>query len=260
MRDYKVKPIRALERGIDVLMALQSSNGASLHDLFRLTGLPKATLLRIIITLEKKGLIWQRLADGAYLPSHAVYKKAPHHGDEAYLVEVAAPILERLCSEVNWPSVLAVPRLDAMEVIETNRPKSYFHHIPVGPIGVRVNMLRSATGRAYISFCGESERAAIIERLKVSGNPENYLALQPVALASLLEETRRLGYGCRYHDFHKDGRNSLAVPIRVSSEVIAAVNLTWTGHVMATDQMIAKHLRDLRAAADQIGAELSRAK
>jgi hypothetical protein len=47
-----------------------------------------------------------------------------------------------------------------MAVIETNRPRSYLSHIPLGPIGFRINMLRSASGRAYLAFCGESERIA----------------------------------------------------------------------------------------------------
>ena len=69
-------------------------------------------------------MVWQRLADGAYLASHTLQPRAPQLSDENYLVEVASPVMERLCRKVNWPSVLAVPRLDCMEVIETNRPKS----------------------------------------------------------------------------------------------------------------------------------------
>ena len=45
-----VKSIRALERGLDVLQALQTGPGAGLKDLHEITGLPKATLLRILRT------------------------------------------------------------------------------------------------------------------------------------------------------------------------------------------------------------------
>lgn len=266
MRDYKVKTIRALDRGLEVLAHLHMARAASLHDLFLATGLPKATLTRMIVTLEKRGLVWQRLADGAYMASHTLQPRAPQLSDEDYLVEVASPVLERLCRKVNWPSVLAVPRLDCMEVIETNRPKSYFSHIPIGPIGFRINMLRSATGRAYIAFCSESERQAMLLRLAKSNEPGNFMARQPAMLESLLDETRRLGYGRRSSDFGghfdksrrewNDHRDSIAVPVWAGDEVIASVNLTWMHNVATVQQIVKSHLPELTAAAREISMRL----
>ena len=69
MAASSVKSIRALERGLDVLQALRTGQGAGLKDLHEITGLPKATLLRILRTLIERNLVWQRIADGAYLPS-----------------------------------------------------------------------------------------------------------------------------------------------------------------------------------------------
>lgn len=56
MKDYKVKEINALSRGIDVLNALTSLHAASLHELHKATGIPKSTLTRILFTLAKKRL------------------------------------------------------------------------------------------------------------------------------------------------------------------------------------------------------------
>lgn len=266
MRIYKVKTIRALERGLDVLSVLQNSRAASLNDLHRSTGLDRATLTRIIATLEKQGLIWQRLADGAFLPSHMLHERNPSLSDEEHLVEVASPILEKLCKQVDWPSVLAVHRLDHMAVIETNSPKSYFHHIPLGPIGFRINILRSATGRAYIAFCSESERQAILERLKESREPGNFLSRRPPMVKQILSETRELGYGLRYPDFggdynssrnlKDDGRSSIAVPVFVGEDVVAAVNLTWINKVTTVDKIVKRHLGRLQDAAMQIAQRL----
>ena len=52
-----VKIIRALNRGFDVLQAVQSSKAVSLHDLHLATSLPKPTLLRILKTLMGRDLI-----------------------------------------------------------------------------------------------------------------------------------------------------------------------------------------------------------
>ncbi|MDO8654921.1 MAG: helix-turn-helix domain-containing protein, partial [bacterium] len=91
MRDYKVKTIRALDRGLEVLDFLHKARSASLHDLFLATGLPKATLTRIVVTLEKRGLVWQRIEDGAYMSSHTFQPRPSQLNDENFLVEMASP-------------------------------------------------------------------------------------------------------------------------------------------------------------------------
>ncbi len=269
MRDYKVKTIRALDRGLEVLGHLQKARTASLHDLYLATGLPKATLTRVLTTLEGRGLIWQRLADGAFMASHTYLPRSPQMHDEGFLVEVAAPILERLCRKVNWPSILAVPRLTYMEVIETNRPRSYFSHLALGPIGFRVNMLRSATGRSYLAFCGDDERQAILQRLAVSNDPGDMLARKPAAVEKILQETRERGYGIRAADFgghyektrraFDDHRDSIAVPIWAGNEVVAGVNLTWIHKVATVQQIVKTCLPQLAKATREITVRLESA-
>ncbi|MBK6715721.1 MAG: helix-turn-helix domain-containing protein [Burkholderiales bacterium] len=269
MRDYQVKSIRALDRGLEVLGYLQKARTASLHDLHIATELPKSTLTRILTTLEGRGLIWQRLADGAFMASHTYLPRSPQVHDEGFLVEVAAPCLERLCQKVNWPSILAVPRLTHMEVIETNRPRSYFSHLALGPIGFRINMLRSATGRAYLAFCGEDERQAILQRLAASTDPGNHLARTPSVVEKILEETRQRGYGTRASDFgghyektrreSDDHRDSIALPVWAGHEVIAAVNLTWIHKAATVDQIVKTCLPQLTQAAREISIKLETA-
>lgn len=261
-----VKPIRALERGFDVLQAIQTGQGAELKGLHQITGLPKATLLRILRTLMERNLVWQRLADGAYLPvSRQPRTLAPD--DAIRLVEIAAPVMARLCERVNWPSVLAVRRGDRMEVIETNRPLSRVSHLPLGPVGARVNILLSATGRCYFGFCGQEEREAIVALLQASDAPEDAFARDPARLARLVAQTQAQGYALRdplfagesdgRHRFADDGRNSLSVPVIVAGQVIAALNLTWTRRAASIEAIVADHLAALRQAAAEIARPLS---
>ncbi len=269
MRAYKIKKVRALDRGLEVLGVLQTTRGASLHELHQATALPKATLIRIVATLEGRGLIWQRLADGAYLPTHTLLQRAPQINDENQLVEAASPVLERLSRKVTWPSILSAPRLAWMEVIETNRPKSYFAHISHAHVGFRINMLLSASGRAYLAYCGEKELQAVLQRLRASGEPGNFLAHRPTMVARLLEETRRLGYGARHAGFggnynlsrsqSDDDRDSIAVPVNVGSDVIAAVNLTFLHKVKTPQEIVSAHLGTLRDAATEIARRVQRA-
>jgi hypothetical protein len=93
MRNYKVKTINSLARGLEVLQAMRA---ASLHDLHQTTGLSKSTLTRIVHTLHCQGMVWQRMADGAYLPSHSLQQRAQLDNADR-LVEIASPVLEDLC-------------------------------------------------------------------------------------------------------------------------------------------------------------------
>ncbi|QUG92771.1 helix-turn-helix domain-containing protein (plasmid) [Pseudomonas putida] len=266
MRNYKVKEIHALARGLEVLKMLQEMHAGSLHDLHRATGIPKSTLTRILYTLYRQGYIWQRMADGAFLPSLSSQYRSLKSDDKDWLVELVSPYLEHLCERVKWPSVLCVPRLDYMEVIETNSPKSYFDEIPLGPIGYRANMLRSASGRAYLSFCPDQEREAILQRLREKDTPGHRLAWDSAAIEALITNTRANGYSCRAPDFgghydkpreeSDDGRESIAVPIRLQDRVLGCINLTWRIRVISKEKAVATLLPELFATAEKISIKI----
>ena len=261
-----LKIVRALNRGLDVLEAIQASKAASLHDLHLATTLPKPTLLRILKTLIGRDLVWQRIADGAYIASYMFSKRAGAIDEESHLAEAAAPILADLCKRVRWPSILAVPRLDHMVVIETNRPMSYFNYILAAPIGFRINMLRSASGHTYLAFCSQKERAAILARLRSSSRPGDALARSPTKINQILAETRKRGYGTRDPDFGghydqprsrvDDGRNSIAVPVHVGEEIVGCINLTWVAKVATVKVIAERCLPQLGDAARTISSRM----
>jgi IclR family mhp operon transcriptional activator len=154
-----------------------------------------------------------------------------------------------------------------MVVIETNRPMSYFNYILAAPIGFRINMLRSASGRAYLAFCPQEERAAILARLRHSARPGDLLARSPKKLNQILADARRRGYGMRDPDFGgnydqprsrvDDGRNSIAVPVLVGEEIVGCINLTWVAKVASVRTIADKFLPQLREAALAIGTRMS---
>lgn len=264
-----VKAIRALDRGLDVLRIIQETKAASLNDLHLATRLPKATLLRILKTLIGRDLIWQRIADGAYVPSYTFSKRARVFDEETHLAEVAAPILAELCKRVRWPSNLLCPRLDHMVVVETNRPMSDFDYImsrtPLGSFNV--NMLRSASGRCYLAFCSPKERAAIVARLRKSVRPGDALARNRAKLEKVISDARARGYGTRDPDFGghydlpksevNDGRNSIAVPVHAGDEVVGCINLTWIARVATASVIIERFLPRLGEAARTISKRMT---
>jgi IclR family mhp operon transcriptional activator len=260
------KIIKSLERGLLVLQALQMQPDSSLQELYVFTGISKPSLLRILHTLARSGLVTRRLADGRYrigaTLSHAPSRR--EHRDR--IAEAAAPVLERLCQRVSWPSDLMVPAGDHMEIRETTRARSPIL-LQQERIGLPVNWLQSAVGRAYLAYCPAKERQRVVDLLRSSTRPEDRLARDPARLNTVLAAVRARGYGTRdathtggYYGGppHADGLFSIAVPLRDGPRILGAINMLWLKTAFSIEAFASGHLGDLQDAAAEIVSSLRR--
>src|SRR6267154_5553022 len=186
----KSSTIRGLERGLQVLQLLQSNPILSLHDIHVATKISKPSLLRILYTLAQSGLVSRRLGDGRYRVSANLTRMPRRRARYDRIAEAAAPVLDRLCHQISWPSDLLVPAGDHMEIVETSQTQSPFL-IKISRIGQPVNWLLSAVGRVYLAFCTNKEREAVLKRLRKSDKPEDRLARDPKRLDKILAETHQ---------------------------------------------------------------------
>jgi len=263
------KTIRALERGLQVLDALRANPISSLQDLHRATRIPKPTLLRILRTLDKAGLVSRRLADGHYRLSTSsdVVRKRDRHDRVA---EAAAPVLIRLCRKVKWPSDLFVPAGDHMERRETTTAHSPFvfnSEWARAQVGRRVGWLMTGVGRAYLAWCPEKEREQILQKLRKHNRPGDWLAHDPKRLDRILGETRKRGYATRDASFtggsydappYDDGMAAIAVALCDGTRVRGSMNILWIKTAFTVEEFAAQHLADLQDAAREIVSSLQR--
>jgi IclR family transcriptional regulator, mhp operon transcriptional activator len=261
----RVETIRGLERGLQVLQFLHSEPISSLHDIHVATAISKPSLLRILNTLERSGMVARRLADGRYRLSAFtdVVRKRDRYERVA---EAAAPVLAQLCRKVKWPSDLFVPAGDCMEKRETSRPHSPFA-VPAQPkqvgVGEQVGWLMSGVGRAYLAWCPEMEREEILKKLRKHDRPRDWLAKDPKRLDKILAETRRRGYGTRdpsnpgYGPFG-DGLAAIAVALCDGTRVYGSMNILWIKTAFTVEEFAGQHLADLQDAAREIVGSLQR--
>lgn len=255
--------IRGLERGLQVLDVLQSNPIASLHDIHVATTISKPSLLRILNTLERAGVVSRRLADGHYRIS-AFTRMARKRDRHDRVAEAAAPVLDRLCQKVLWPSDLMVPAGDHMERRETSQAHTPFFFINTTRrtrVGQSVNWLLTGMGRAYLAFCPEQERNGILQMLRRSDKSEDQLARDPKRLDRILAETRARGYGTRDPIFTggnygipqiDDGLAAIAVPLLDRTRVHGSINILWVKAAFTIEEFANRHLADLQAAAAEI--------
>ena len=254
-----MKRIEALARGLKVLNAVEASPGASLHELHGKTGLPKATLLRSLRTLEDAGFVARRLADGAYLPGRPASAGRRVASRWLPLIEAAGPSLEALGRAIPWPTDLGVRDGTSMLVLESNRRLSPIQ-VNRKALGARPHMLWSAMGRAYLAFCPAAERDEILAALRRSNAPEDRVARNRSRLDKLLAETRAQGYGVRDPRYGvldvglRRQVSAIAVPIRQKEAVIACVNCVWLVDALGERQVVERHLDALLGAADEIAS------
>ena len=91
------KIIKSLERGLTVLQALQMQPNSSLHELYIITRISKPSLLRILYTLLRSGVVTRRLGDGRYRIGSNLSHTPSRREHRDRIAEAAAPILVRLC-------------------------------------------------------------------------------------------------------------------------------------------------------------------
>ncbi len=258
----RVKSIASLRRGLDVLRVIRNGAGLSLGDLYRETAAPKASLLRIVRTLEEAGWIQRRLADGAYLPLPQPARPLANSRQRARLIEIAAPDLRELHQRMPWPSDIAVRDGLGMLVLESNRSLSGIV-VNRGVIGYRPGMVWSAMGRAYLAFCPEPEREALLKALRSSGDVLDQASRRSEWLQRIIAQTQRQGYALR------DPRNigpdaealkpfsAIAVPVRGEGGVQACLSCIWISDLASEAQIVDRYLVLLQRAAARIGARLA---
>ena len=260
-----VKTIRAVERAFEVLRALQQRpQGATLIELRSATGLSGPTLLRLLKTLMATRAVRRSTTDQRYRNSLQLQGLIRGMEPMERLADVAAPWIDSLCQQVEWPSDLAVHRGsdDCMVVLESSLRQSRFY-VRRAYGRVRVNLLGSAAGTAYLAALTDGRRGELVETARRGRDPHNAAVIAANDLEERVQRARRLGYTAR-HRLYKGGSyngvsrddalQAIAVPIVHGGWVLGALNINWNRASMTEREMVRRNLPALRAAARGIGA------
>ncbi len=251
----KTNTVRALSRGLAVLRAIEDRPGASLHELSAACGLSKPVLLRMIATLEAEGYVRRGLTDRLYYANLRV-PAPPDETRRSLLAEAAAPVLDRLCQEVLWPSDIAVYSDGFMRVQETSRRRSPFMmNRAVTRYGIHV--LQSGMGRAFLAHCDSGTRESIMARLARSPDRRDRLARDKSAIDALIADVRTKGYATRETGYFitqpMEARvSAIAIPVIADMAAIGSVNLVWIAQAASEAQFVRRYLPRLAEASKEI--------
>ncbi|QRG04646.1 helix-turn-helix domain-containing protein [Xanthobacter dioxanivorans] len=251
------KPVVAVLRGLDVLRAVNDTHAATVGSIHAATGLDKATIVRMLETLEHGGYVVRSGKRGTYAPAGRTLQLSQGYDLHKRLQAAADPILAAFRRRVGWPSDLAICERDEMMVVQTSREQGPLH-LNRRP-GYRAPVLVTSMGRAYLAFCAEKTRQAILDRLAMKAEGGS---LDLPRIEAMLAEVRVRGFAVMDDTYSASEYENLvwamAVPVMDGPFACAALNIMMLRSAVSFEAAISQFLEPLRETAAQV-AEAIRA-
>lgn len=219
--------IRSVARAFRLLRLLNERQGTGLHDLHLLSGLPKPTVFRLLLTLQEEGFVEPDGMPGVYRLTPKVLELSAGYVEKSLIVKIAAPIALAATKRIKWPLAIGTLDGDAMVVRYSSMPNSALG-VQTTTLGHRLALLETAMGRAYLGACSPDVR----RNLASAAHRGSSLTPQDLEVElKSLEAVAAQGYGVRYPRSRGDSA-TLAVPILHVGEAMAALSLTTFGNLM----------------------------
>lgn len=252
-KDGSGDEIIALSRGLTLLRQVASADAPiSNRELAELTGIPKPTVSRITATLVSAGFLFQLPDSERFVLTASVLELSNGFLRNFDIRARARPFLIELAERTSLSVHLgARDRLD-MVVIDAIRPRSAIL-VSRLEVGSRMDLTRTAVGRAYLAVLGEPERAALMAGLQAaSGDDWPHIHAR---LAASLEETRRLGFAIATGEWYAD-LNAIAAGFVGPSGERYAINCGGAAHLCPREWLIEHAAPALNECVERIVREI----
>jgi len=251
------RPIRALMRGLDALTVLNLRDGATVSEVAQEIRLPRTTVYRILETLCNAGFVFRDAADDRYRLTILVRALSDGFDDEAWVTQIAKPVIHELCREIVWPVSIATLSGTTMLVRESTD-----HSSPLATerysAGFRAPLLTSSAGRVYLAYSPAPQRETLIDILSRSNNDEDRAAGTRPELARTLAQIKIAGYATSAHTRRPPEESSLSVPILLDERILASLTVRFAASAVPLEGAIEGFLPKLRASAAKIGSLFSK--
>ena len=250
------REVRGLTRGLAVLRALNEMPGGvgSVTELARKTSIHRTTVKRLLETLRAEGFVHQKDEGAFYSLGFEVRRLSEGYVAADWIDRVAAPAMKKHLRALSWPSDLATPDGGFMIVREsTHRASLLSQHRAT--IGIRIPILVSSLGRAWLSWCDKDEREATLALLRARTDAIGELARDTDYVKRVIRETRRRGYSMNRGEWAAESSViAIGFPILVGHHAIGAINLVLQRNAVSEREIATRYVPRLRTLLDEISA------
>jgi IclR family transcriptional regulator, pca regulon regulatory protein len=251
-RDSERDFVQSLERGLAVLQLFsQARPSVTISEAAALTGLTRATVRRILVTLERLGYV--RAEDRRFMPTPRVLAIGYAYLSSMDLWQAAHPFLAEL-AELSQESCSAAV-LDGIEVVYVARVDSPRVVGVSVRVGARVPAYPTSMGRVLLAGLDPAALHAYFAAVR----PERltpHTVTDETALREIIEQVGEQGWSLVDEELEA-GLRSIAAPIRDRHDRVVAA-LTICGHAgrVTAEQLRDELLPPLLAAAKQISDQV----
>lgn len=241
------KRVRAFSRGLQVLEFLNARNPASVAEVARAVRMARTTAFRLLETLYDDGYVDRLEPDGRYRLTSKVRGLAGGFDDDAWIAEVARPVMRRLGKAMQWP-VAAATLAGGLVMVRESTDHDTHMVFDRTSAGFRVPVLGSASGRVILAFLAEPAREAA---LAMALESEATQGLDRTYWLRLLADIRKAGYAVYSRPGAREG--SVAAPVFAADGTVrAALSTRYFEAVLTRAQAVETLMPAIRAAADEI--------
>ena len=234
----------SLQRGLQILKLVQNLGRASASDISRMLGVPLSTVYRYIGILKESGFAIE--IDGALVPSERL---AEGWSGTSNLVRLASPILNRLRTDTEMTSVLAVRIHTAALCLDV----SYAH--AQHRVAFRRGQMRSLhAGATALPLLATAPQPIIREVLTRGYRGYTSATLSPGELAHELERIRSMGHAVSLGQT-TPGMMGVGVPVFSNNACIASLSLV--GEARTQTAPVEVLVAALHAAAGQLSRAIA---
>ncbi|MBC7251199.1 MAG: IclR family transcriptional regulator [Anaerolineae bacterium] len=244
------RPVQVLQRAMKLLTAFDHDHPEmGVTELAQRLDLHKATVHRILFTLELEGFVQQNPATGKYRLGFRLFELGALAAEQISLRREALPFLEKLRDECRETVDLAVydnGEMVYLEVLESPLPIK----IAARP-GRRLPVYCTASGKAYLAYAGEEDLQTVLSQEMIPCTPNTIC--DPEALQEDLRLTRERGYSISLEEY-EIGIKAVAAPIiNGLSRVEAVIAIAGPAYRLPPERVT-----ELGEAVRQTARELSR--
>ncbi len=183
------KPVKrergsTIHRVLDILDTVAASpKPLSATEINEVLELPKATAHRLCAELEARGYLLKRINGKSYVPGNRLYDVAVGVLANARFSTARHTILTRLSETVGETCNIAYP--DGLYMAYSDRVETRAPLRLQFPIGMRVPLYCTASGKLYLSTLPKARRKSIVGRLELTRHAKNTITDPDVLLEQI---------------------------------------------------------------------------
>ncbi len=225
----------------------EQPDGISLARLSARLGFGKASLSKILATLEREGFVRQDRVTAQFQLGWRLLALAFGHAQRVGIPAVCLPILQQLADETDELVQLAIVERD--QVLFVAKAEGQGQRLRMLPlVGLAAPLHATASGKVWLASLPRSEAARLLARRGLPRLGPRTITSRPRLLAQL-QEVRRRGYAIVDEELVEGGR-AVAAPIWNAGRVVGAVAVSGPAFRLPLAKLHRMSERVKRAAAD----------